>query len=50
MLIQAIAAGLLPDIAAGRRALAESLPLERYEPRKGADWDAAYVRFQKLLP
>jgi rhamnulokinase len=49
LMAQTIAAGLLPDIAAGRRALARSLSLEQYEPRRNSDWDTAYSRFEALL-
>jgi ribulose kinase len=48
LLMQAIAVGELPDIAAGRRLLAEALPLERYEPRSTERWDAALERFARL--
>jgi rhamnulokinase len=48
LLVQAIAVGELPDIAAGRRLLAEALPLERYEPRSTERWDAALERFARL--
>ena len=46
LLMQAIAAGELPDIAAGRQALVESLELQRYEPRATAPWDEAAGRFR----
>jgi rhamnulokinase len=49
LLMQAIAAGELPDIVTGRQVLAESLELQRYEPRATAPWDEAAGRFEKLL-
>lgn len=49
MLVQAIATGYLPDLAAGRRAVAASLPQTRYAPRNSANWDAAIVAFEALL-
>lgn len=48
ILVQAIAAGVIPDITAGRRALAASLHLAHYEPGSTAGWDAAYERFTQL--
>jgi len=51
IMMQAIATGHLPDVAAGRAAIAESFPQETFEPRQGQadEWDAAYARFTKLL-
>lgn len=49
LLVQAVAAGVFPDIMTGRRALAESLALDHYQPRPSADWDAAYGRFAALV-
>jgi sugar (pentulose or hexulose) kinase len=49
LMVQTVAAGLIPDIAAGRRALADSVELVYYEPRSRADWDAAFRRFEALL-
>jgi len=41
MLVQAIATGHLPDLAAGRRAVAASVAQIVYTPRAGGGWDAA---------
>jgi rhamnulokinase len=49
LLVQAVAAGVFSDIMTGRRALAESLALDHYQPRPSADWDAAYGRFAALI-
>jgi rhamnulokinase len=49
ILVQAIALGTLPDIAAGREAVATSFEQVIYQPRVSADWDAAIVRFDALV-
>jgi len=41
ILVQAIATGHLPDLAAGRRAVAASVDQTIYTPRAGGGWDAA---------
>jgi rhamnulokinase len=48
ILVQAMARGELADVAAGRQAIAASVPLETYEPRDRAGWDDAYARFRSL--
>ena len=50
ILVQAVATGYLPDIQAGRRAIAASAPQTRYTPRPSDAWDAAFARFTALLP
>jgi rhamnulokinase len=49
IMVQAIGSGHLPDLAAGRQAIAASVQLDSYEPRPGADWEAAFGRFNRLL-
>jgi rhamnulokinase len=49
ILVQAVARGQLPDIAAGRRAVAASVRQATFEPRAAGDWDVAYVGFEALL-
>jgi rhamnulokinase len=49
LLVQAIGAGLLPDLASARAVLAESVTLSHYEPRGGPEWAAAYDRFCTLV-
>jgi rhamnulokinase len=44
LLVQAVAVGALPDLAGARRAVAASVELEHFEPRRGAEWDTAYAR------
>jgi rhamnulokinase len=48
VIVQAIAAGELAGIAEGRAAIAASVKLETYEPRTGADWDAALSRLREI--
>lgn len=50
VLVQAIATGHLPDLAAAREVVARSDRREVYEPDPSAAWDAAYARFLTLLP
>lgn len=49
VLVQAVASGRLPDIAAGRRAVAASEAQEVFEPRDSDDWDRAFVGFDALV-
>ncbi|NNJ11478.1 rhamnulokinase [Chloroflexales bacterium ZM16-3] len=49
ILVQAVATGHLADIAAGRRAVAESFPQTTYLPQDSGDWDAAAVGFSALV-
>jgi rhamnulokinase len=49
VMVQAIASGHLPDIAAGRRAIAASISQRTFEPRANEAWERAYARFAKLL-
>ncbi len=49
IMVQAIASGYLPDLAAGRRAIAASVQQETFEPRRELDWEAANTRFRALL-
>jgi hypothetical protein len=44
-----MALGMLPDIAAGRSAMATSFDQAIYEPQASPDWDAAIVGFDALL-
>ena len=49
ILVQAMAAGHLPDLAAGRRAVAASVSQASYAPRASADWEAAIIGFAALV-
>jgi hypothetical protein len=49
IVVQAIATGKLPDLAAGRKAVAASTDLAVYEPHNGDAWDVAIVGFDALI-
>lgn len=48
VLIQAIAMGYLPSLAALRQVVRNSFPTLRHEPRDAALWEEAYKKFQKM--
>ena len=49
IVVQAVALGQLPSIAAGRAAVAASEPLAVYAPGSSSVWDAAIVSFNGLI-
>jgi rhamnulokinase len=49
VLVQAIALGHLPSLAAARQAVRDSWQVTTYEPRDASVWAAAHCRFEKLL-
>jgi rhamnulokinase len=48
ILIQALALGHLPDLAALRSVVRDSFPVTKYAPQDTAPWQAAQTRFAKL--
>ena len=48
LMMQAVAAGYVADIAQAREIVRRSFPVEEYAPRDAAAWDAAYERFVGL--
>lgn len=48
VMIQAIAAGKISSVAAGRTAIAASVKRQTYEPRSGDGWEAALARLRDL--
>ena len=50
ILVQAVATGHLPDIRAGRQAVAASVPQTRYAPHSSPAWEAAFARLSTLIP
>ncbi|HRX04439.1 MAG TPA: FGGY-family carbohydrate kinase, partial [Anaerolineae bacterium] len=50
VMVQAVATGHIDDIAAGRRAIASSIPLSSYAPAASvaAQWQDAFGRFNAL--
>jgi rhamnulokinase len=49
ILVQAIALGHLPSLAAAREVVRNSFELKTFTPQDSAQWDAAAARFEKLL-
>jgi len=49
VLVQAMGAGDIPDLAALRRVVADSFEPVTYQPQDTASWDMAYERFSALL-
>jgi rhamnulokinase len=50
VMVQAMAAGTVKDVAAARDVVRTSFAVEEYQPRDAAKWNEAYERFTKLLP
>jgi len=48
ILVQAIALGHLPSLAAAREVVRNSFEVTTVEPQAGAEWDGAFERFEKL--
>ncbi len=48
LLMQAIGAGLLENLAAARRVVKDSFPLRTYAPAGSSGWDEAYAKFRQL--
>jgi rhamnulokinase len=48
VLLQAIALGQIPSLAAAREMVRASFPIETFTARNSAAWDAAYARFRAL--
>jgi rhamnulokinase len=48
LFVQAVATGELSSITAGRRMLAETTPLRRFEPRDSERWRVARARYREL--
>lgn len=49
LLVQAMAAGAVERLAAGRALVESSFPQERYEPRPDVGWDEARRRFEAIM-
>jgi rhamnulokinase len=49
ILVQAIALGHLPSLAAAREIVRNSFELKEFTPQDAAAWDAAAARFEKLV-
>ncbi|GAA5483519.1 rhamnulokinase [Haloferula sargassicola] len=49
LIVQMIATGHLPDLAAGRRLIRGSFDFQTYQPRQSGDWEKALGRFRGIL-
>ena len=49
ILVQAIALGHLPSLAAAREVVRNSFEVTTVKPQSGAEWDGAFGRFEKLV-
>ena len=49
VITQMVATGALPDIAAGRQLIRDSIPLKVFSPQDPTAWNKALARFEKLL-
>ncbi len=47
LMVQALALGLVPDLAAGRQLIANSGEQTHYEPHDRDDWEEAYATFRR---
>jgi Sugar (pentulose and hexulose) kinases len=49
IVLQLIAAGSIPDLATGRRIVAESQPVIEFRPQDRSLWEEAYKKFKELI-
>jgi len=49
LMVQAIGAGIIPDLKAAMPLIKSAFPIKTFKPQNTAAWDAAYARFTKLL-
>ena len=49
IMVQAVATGHLPDIVAGRQAIAASITRRTFSPHASAGWDDAHAHFARLI-
>lgn len=49
IVVQMIATGHLPDLAAGRKLVRESFEFQTYAPRNREEWQVAYERFKAFI-
>ena len=49
ILVQAIALGHLPSLAAAREVVRNSFEVMTFKPQAASEWDKAFVRFEQLL-
>lgn len=49
LMVQAIGAGIIPDLKAAMPLIKAAFPIATFKPQNTAAWDAAYARFATLL-
>ena len=49
LMVQAIGAGVIPDLKAAMPLIKAAFPITTFKPQNTAAWDMAYARFTKLL-
>ncbi len=49
LMVQAVGAGVLPDLKAAMPLIKSAFPIVTYRPQDTAAWDVAYARFVRLL-
>jgi sugar (pentulose or hexulose) kinase len=49
LMVQAVGAGILPDLKAAMPLIKSAFPIATFKPQDTAAWDTAYTRFTKLL-
>jgi sugar (pentulose or hexulose) kinase len=49
IIVQMIATGNLPDLAAGRALVRRSFDFQVYQPRNSEQWQQAYERFKSII-
>ena len=49
LMVQAIGAGVIPDLKAAMPLIKAAFPITAFKPQNTAAWDVAYARFTKLL-
>lgn len=47
--VQAIAGGIIPDLASARKLIGESFPVKVYEPQETDTWEGAAQRFAEII-
>jgi rhamnulokinase len=48
-MIQAMAKGIVSNVAEMRQELRGSISLKTYLPQDSADWDTAYIHFKNII-
>ena len=49
LMVQAVGAGILPDLKAAQPIIRSAFPITLFKPQQTVAWDAAYARFTARL-